>query len=302
MKILITGGSGFIGTSVINKLLKTGNEITVIDNSFSNTLDRNLVTFVKADVRSPSDLKRKITGNFDALIHLAAKSDARNMEDFSTFKEINVDGTMNVLELARKNDIKNIIFTSSSHVYGDVKDRSFFESQPINPISYYGASKFFGETICRAYSDFYGINCTVLRLFTVYGPGGRLDMAVMKFIDSIAKGKTIEVFGKGKIKKDFVYIDDVSDGIIKSLNHRTKYEIINLGSGKATDLLSLIRMIEKQLGKNAKKSFLSMQKGDTPYSCANIEKARKMLDWSPKITIQEGIKKTVNWQTANSNK
>lgn len=296
MRIFITGGCGFIGTNTISKLLKTGNKITVLDNSFSSTLDRNLVTFVKADIRNSGDLKRKITGNFDALIHLAAKSDARNMEDFSTFKEINVDGTMNVLELARKNDIKNIVFTSSSHVYGDVKDKSFFESQPINPISYYGASKFFGETICRAYSDFYGINCTVLRLFTVYGPGGRTDMAVMKFIDSIAKDKTIEVFGKGKIKKDFVYIDDVSDGIIKSLNSKAKYEIINLGSGKATDLLSLIRMIENQLGKKARKSFLSMQKGDTAYSCADIKKAKKLLNWSPKISIEDGIIKTIRWQ------
>lgn len=298
MKTLITGGSGFIGTNVISKLLKTGNEITVLDN-FPATTGKNLIEFIQADIRNPLQLDKQTAGNFDALIHLAAKSDARNMEDFSTFKEINVDGTMNVLELARKKDIKKVIFASSSHVYGNIPQNKFAESGPINPISYYGSSKFFGETICRAYSDFYGINCIILRLFTVYGPGGRTDMAVMRFIDSISQNKPIEVFGQGKIKKDFVYIDDISDGIIKSLNSKAKYEIINLGSGKATDLLSLITMIENQLGKKARKSFLSMQKGDTAYSCADIKKAKKLLNWSPKVSIENGIRKTIQWRKSN---
>ncbi|MBS3053298.1 MAG: NAD-dependent epimerase/dehydratase family protein [Candidatus Aenigmarchaeota archaeon] len=298
MKTLITGGSGFIGTNVISKLLKTGNEIAVLDN-FPPITGKNLIEFIQADIRNSLQLDKQIADNFDALIHLAAKSDARNMENFSTFKEINVDGTMNVLELARKNDIKKVIFTSSSHVYGNIPQKKFAESGPINPISYYGSSKFFGETICRAYSDFYGINCIILRLFTVYGPGGRTDMAVMRFIDSISQNKPIEVFGQGKIKKDFVYIDDISDGIIKSLNSKAKYEIINLGSGKATDLLSLIAMIENQLGKKARKSFLSMQKGDTAYSCADIKKAKKLLNWSPKVSIEDGIRKTIQWRKSN---
>lgn len=291
MNILVTGGFGFIGNNVIGKLLGKKHSITVIDSAagFSGKLET-----IKADIRD-HQLSRKIEGDFDTLIHLAAKSDARNMQDFVLFKEINVDGTLNMLELARKNDIGKVIFTSSSHVYGSKKEKNFKETSELNIVSHYGATKFFGEAVCRAYSEFQGIKCDALRLFTVYGPGGRNDMAVMKFIQSISKGERIDVHGKGEIKKDFVYIDDVSNAIVKCLGIKRKFEIINIGSGKATSLSQLVLLIEKKLGRKAKIRYSPMQPGDTPYSCADISKARKLLKWEPKVPIEEGIKKTVEW-------
>ena len=297
MNVLVTGGSGFIGRNIVEKLLKSRNEVTILDNS-PNEMP---AATIKADIRNMEETSRLLEGSFDAMIHLAAKSDARNMQDFRLFKEINIDGTMNILEIARKKDIKTVIFPSSSHVYGDMKERSFREDAAIKPVSYYGTSKFFGETVCKAYSDFYGINCVVLRLFTVYGPRGRPDMAVMKFIQSIDKGEPLQVHGNGTIKKDFVYVDDVSSAMINAMNSNIKYQIINIGSGKATPLSGVIALIEKQLGKKARKEPVKMQPGDSAYSCADIRKARKLLKWKPEISIKEGISRTAAWWKASAN-
>lgn len=297
MDIAVTGGAGFIGLNVVEKLIRDKHNVTIIDNNPERPKEfaKHSVGFANADIRKPAELEKSVGAGVDILIHLAAKSDARNMKDFILFKEINIDGTMNVLETARKKDIKNVIFASSSHVYGDKKERNFKESDTINPVSYYGGTKFMGEMFCRAYSDYYGINCTVLRLFTVYGPRGRTDMAVMNFIRSISTGQRLYVHGRGMIKKDFVYIDDVSDGVIKCLNLGRRFETINIGSGSATELSRIIALAEKELGEKAQIEFVPMQAGDVAYSCADITKAKKLLNWHPKTTIEAGIKKTAKW-------
>lgn len=309
MKILITGGAGFIGSAIAKKLIDRGDKVVIIDN-FNDYYDPKLkrdrikkvlkgyeFSLYKGDIRD-HELLEKIfkKEKLDKIIHLAAMAGVRSsILDPLLYEDVNVVGTINLLELAVKHKIKNFVFASSSSVYGNNKKTPFSESDPVDtPISPYAATKKSCELIAHVYHYIYGLNITGLRYFTVYGPWGRPDMALFLFTDAIAKGKPIKVFNYGKMSRNFTYIDDVVSGTIKVLDADLKYEIMNIGGDREDTLLRFIEVIEENLGKKAKRKLMPIQPGDVPFTVADIRKLRK-LGWKPTTRIEEGIKNFVEW-------
>jgi UDP-glucuronate 4-epimerase len=233
----------------------------------------------------------------DIVVHLAAQAGVRySLINPFVYQKTNVLGTLNLLELARKYKIKKFIFASSSSVYGNNEKVPFSENDKVNnPASLYGATKIAGEAICKSYHSLYKIPICILRFFTVYGPWGRPDMAYFKFTKAILENKKIDVYNFGKMSRDFTYIDDIVDGVLKAMKYDFKFEIFNLGNNKPVDLLYFIKVIEKAVGKKAKKQMVGMQKGDVRRTWADIKKAKKLLSWQPETNIEEGIGKFVEW-------
>jgi UDP-glucuronate 4-epimerase len=309
MKIFITGGAGFIGCHVAQKLIQRGDKVILIDN-FNDYYDQKLkrdrvknllkglkFKLYKGDIRDLKLLdkifkKEKI----DKVIHLAGMAGVRSsLDDPFLYEDVNVRGTINLLELAVKYKIKNFVFASSSSVYGNNKKTPFSESDPVDtPISPYAATKKADELFAHIYSHIYCLPVTALRYFTVYGPWGRPDMAYFLFADAITKGKPIKVFNYGKMTRNFTYIDDIVSGTIKVLDTVRKYEIMNIGGDREDTLLKFIEVIEKNMGKVAKKKLLPMQPGDVYQTVADIRKLRK-LGWKPTTRIKEGLKNFVDW-------
>jgi UDP-glucuronate 4-epimerase len=233
----------------------------------------------------------------DKVIHLAARAGVRaSLEDPILYEEVNVNGTLKLLELSRDFNVKNFVFASSSSVYGGNTKLPFSEEDPVNtPISPYAATKRAGELLCYSYHKLFKIPITCLRFFTVYGPAGRPDMALFKFVKLVNEGKEIPVFGHGDMKRSFTYIDDIVAGVIASLDRDFEFEIINLGGGETTELSVFIDIIEKELGKKANRILLPMQPGDMRITWADCSKAERLLDYKPKIPIDRGIKLFVEW-------
>jgi UDP-glucuronate 4-epimerase len=310
MKILVTGGAGFIGFHVAKALAERGDKVVVIDN-FNDYYDVSLkksraailkkirnITIAKSDI---SDMKamERIFGKhkFDKICHLAGQPGVRySIENPLAYEKANSLGTLVILEMARKSGIKDFVFASSSSVYGNNKKVPFSEDDNVdNPVSLYAATKKSCELIAYCYHHLYGINCTGLRFFTVYGPWGRPDMAYFKFTKNITEDKPIDVYAGGGIKRDFTYIDDIRDGVIKCIDKPFPFEIINLGNNKPVDVLTFLGLIEQNLGKKAKRNMLPPQPGDVDMTFADVSKAKRLLDWEPKTSIEEGMKKFVEW-------
>ena len=237
----------------------------------------------------------------DTIIHLAARAGVRpSIEDSLLYYQVNVIGTVNLLELAKKYNIKNFIFASSSSVYGNNKKVPFLETDSVdNPISPYAATKKAGELICHTYHHLYNINVACLRFFTVYGPKGRPDMAPYKFTELISEGKEMQMYGNGNTYRDYTYIDDIVSGILASVdyikNNKNIYEIFNLGNSKTVKLKYFIEVIEKVVGKRAKIKKMPIQPGDVAKTYADLIKSRKLLGYNPKVSIEEGIERFVKW-------
>ena len=310
MNILVTGGAGFIGSSTVKELLKQKHSVVGIDNlndyynpEFKKDNIKDFkIKFYEEDIRDYDKLDQIFSSNkIDKIIHLAAMVGVRpSIENPFVYEEVNVKGTMNILELARKHKIKKVVFASSSSVYGDRDKIPFSEDDATNSqISPYAVTKKAGELLCYNYSNLYKISCTCLRFFTVYGPSGRPDMAPYKFVERIANGKEIEMFGDGTTKRDYTFVSDVVQGVVRSLNLENQYEIINLGCGNPIKLKDFIELIEKNLGKRAKISRKEMQKGDVSLTYADISKAKRLLDYDPKVKIEEGIKILCEWYLKN---
>lgn len=312
MKYLITGAAGFIGFSLSKKLLENGEQIVGIDNLnnyYSQQLKKDRLkillkypnfSFYKVDICDYPMLEKVFLKNKPRIVcNLAAQAGVRySLENPFAYEKSNMLGFLNVLELMRKFKIKNLVFASSSSVYGGINKTPFKENMPINkPISVYAATKAANEFYAYVYHHLFGINCIGLRFFSVYGPWGRPDMALFLFTKSISEGKKISVFNFGKMSRDFTYIDDIVNGVEKSLKKVEKidYEIINLGQSKPINLNKFINLIEKNLGKKAKKDLLPMQKGDVVQTCASILKAKKILGYTPKTSIEKGISNFINW-------
>ncbi len=310
MKILITGGAGFIGSHTTRRLLERGNEVVCIDD-FNDYYDpalkeRRVQEFFgkpgyrlyRADIRDFDTLTRIFQDNiFDKIIHLAARAGVRaSLENPFIYQDTNVRGTLNLLELARAFGVQNFVFASSSSVYGGNAKIPFSESDPVDlPISPYAATKRAGELLCYTYHHLYGLNVSCLRFFTVYGPWGRPDMALFKFSKLILAGKPIEMYGDGTTRRDFTYIDDIVAGIIAALDKNYPYEIFNLGNSRTVELKYFIQVIETALGKKALIKQLPMQPGDVPVTFADISKARDMLGFDPQTPIEEGVRKFADW-------
>jgi UDP-glucuronate 4-epimerase len=315
MKLLITGTCGFIGFHLAERLLSEGNIIIGIDNINSYydpkiKLKRNSILkksknyrFYKQDLADYKTLNKIVSKEKpDIIVHLAAQAGVRySLSNPWAYQYSNNLGTMNVFEAAKKNNIKRVVFASSSSVYGNNKKTPFSEKHRTdNQISLYAATKKAKEVMAYSYSHLYGIEVAAIRFFTVYGPHGRPDMAYFKFCRNILLGKEISVYNKGEMTRDFTYVSDIVDGIIGCISKKKlKYEIYNLGGDKPVKLMDFIRIIEKNLKTKAKIKYLPMQKGDMLETSADISKARKHLGYSPKVDIDEGLKIFCEWYLEN---
>jgi UDP-glucuronate 4-epimerase len=313
--ILVTGGAGFIGSHLCERLLEEGHSVICLDN-FDSYYDPNLkirnveeisnkypgpFTMVTGDIRNRDHLTELFKKNrIDAVFHLAARAGVRpSIVDPLLYEDVNLRGTITLLEVCKEFGMKNFIFASSSSVYGENQRVPFSEKDlDIQPISPYGATKRAGELLCYSYHHLYGIHTACLRIFTAYGPRQRPEMAIHKFTSLMDQGKEIPMYGDGSSKRDYTYIDDLIDGMMAVLQRHKGFEIYNLGESRTTSLKELIRMIEECLGKKAKILAMEPQPGDVSITYADITKAARMLGYQPKVSMEEGIKRFVEWYKA----
>jgi UDP-glucuronate 4-epimerase len=318
-RILLTGGAGFIGSHVAEALLRKHVQLSVVDNLddfYSPAWKRaNLDTIRRIgsfdsfdqDVCSAEEMR----GTFartrpEVVIHLAARAGVRpSIEQPRLYEHVNVGGTVNILELCREFAVSRLIFGSSSSVYGASARAPFSESQSdLRPISPYAASKLAAELFCYTYAHLYKLPVVALRFFTVYGPRQRPDLAIHKFVARMEAGKPLPIFGQGETGRDYTYIDDIVAGVLSALEYTfsptdgTPFEIFNLGNSQPAKLAELVRLLECATGKKAVLQQEGLQQGDVPLTWANISKAGLLLDYRPQTTIEQGLKKFVEWYRA----
>jgi len=308
--ILVTGSAGFIGFHVSEYLLRHGARVIGLDNFNSyydsslkearNKILENYINFklYRGNLENLDLIKKIFCKNkIDKVCHLAAQAGVRySLTHPHTYIQSNLVGFTNLIDETKNAGIKTFVYASSSSVYGDNKEIPFSVKHNVDhPISLYAATKKANELIAYTYHHLYGLNCTGLRYFTVYGPWGRPDMALFIFAKAILRRKTINVYNFGKMKRDFTYIDDIVDGTINALERNYPYEIFNLGNNQPVKLEYFIECIEKELGIKAKKKYLPIQAGDVPETYADINHSIEMLNYHPKTNIEEGIKKFIRW-------
>jgi UDP-glucuronate 4-epimerase len=311
MNFLVTGGAGFIGSHVCERLLHDKHAVWAFDD-LNNFYDPQLKRRNLREIQSLAKPFEFVHGNltnraaldeifssvkFDQVIHLAARAGVRpSLEEPALYQRVNVEGTVNVLEAARKNRVKKIIIASSSSVYGVNSKVPFSESDPIfSAISPYAASKLACEALGHVYHHVYGMDVAMLRFFTVYGPRQRPDLAIRKFTELIHTGKPIPVFGDGSMERDYTYITDTLDGVIACTKKEFGFEIFNLGESQTVTLNRLIELLEAALGKKAVIDRQPVQPGDVPITLADISKARDRLGYNPQVKIKQGIKLFADW-------
>jgi UDP-glucuronate 4-epimerase len=310
MKVLVTGGAGFIGSHACQHLLDRGDEIVVVDNCNdfydprikARNLDRvregGAFPFYcqdLVDIRALSEIFRAHRPS--AVLHLAAYAGVRpSLENPVLYTQVNVTGTAGLLTLARQFEVENFVFASSSSVYGVNSKVPFEEADPISqPVSPYAATKRAGELLCFAHHHNYGLPVSCLRFFTVYGPRQRPEMAIHKFVRMIVNDGEIPVYHEGKSERDYTYVDDVVQGTLSALDQPKGFRIYNLGNSRTVPLMRLIELIEGALGKKARINLLPAQPGDVPITYADISRAQRELGYSPETPIEEGIPKFVEW-------
>jgi UDP-glucuronate 4-epimerase len=309
MRILVTGGAGFIGSHLVEKLLATGHEVSILDDFndfYEPQIKRANVEAVAGDVPIHRiDLRDSAAVNllfhrekFDAVAHLAARAGVRpSIQQPQLYYDTNVGGTLHLLEAARLTGIERFIFASSSSVYGVSKTVPFSESLHLTQtISPYAATKIAGEFLCSTYSHLYQLRIVALRFFTVYGARQRPDLAIHQFTKKIHAGEPIDQFGDGTTRRDYTYIHDIIQGVMAAVDYNGPlFDIFNLGESDTIQLKDLIAAIEKTLGRKAKINQLPEQPGDMPVTCADISKARKLLGYDPTTPLSVGLPKFVEW-------
>ena len=310
--ILVTGGAGFIGSHLVRNLLDEDVwQVAVVDNFnefYSPEIKReNVRRFLEnpnfrlyeTDICDGEKMAEIFAAHkFDAVVHLAAWAGVRpSLLNPKLYAQVNVGGTLNLLDLSKEFGVKQFVFGSSSSVYGESKEIPFSENAVINkPISPYAATKAAGELLCHTYSHLYDIRTVCLRFFTVYGAGQRPDLAIHKFSRLIREEKPIPVFGDGTTRRDYTFIDDIIQGVRAAIDYdKTNHEIFNLGESQTVELNELIKLLEKNLGKKAIIDRQPMQPGDVPQTFADISKARELLNYNPQTKIEEGIEKFTDW-------
>jgi len=312
-RVLVTGGAGFIGSHLCQRLLGEGYEIVCLDN-FDPFYDpaikrKNLAEIqattgdgefqlVEGDIREKGMLEDLFKrSSFDLVIHLAARAGVRpSIQQPLLYEEVNVTGTLNLLEVCREFGVMDLIFGSSSSVYGKNPTVPFTEADRLEAmISPYAVTKRVGELFCYAYHHLYGLNIFCLRFFTVYGPRQRPEMAIHKFTRLIHEGEQIPLFGDGTSRRDYTYIDDIVEGVMGAVRNLGGYEIFNLGESKTIPLRELVSLLEGALGKKAVVEELPEQPGDVPITYADITKARRRLGYDPQVGVEEGVERFVRW-------
>ena len=314
----ITGGAGFIGSTLSQKLIEQGNKVVAIDNFCEfynpNIKENNVKQLLKnenfklyrADIRDRQAIKKIFNENkIDIVMHLAAMAGVRpSIENPILYQEVNCMGTQNILEEMKEHEIKNGVFASSSSVYGNCKEVPFREDMVVDfAISPYAATKKANEVMAHVYHKLFNMNIIMLRFFTVYGPKQRPDLAINKFTRLMLEGKEIPMFGDGTTSRDYTYIDDIVDGIIKScqycMDNKAVYEILNIGNSSPTTLKEMINTIGQALGIEPKIKQLPMQPGDVDRTYADVSKAKKLIGYEPKTTFKQGIENFVKWYKEN---
>jgi UDP-glucuronate 4-epimerase len=312
--IIITGAAGFIGSSLAECLLKHGGcKITCIDN-FDDFYDINLkqkniaafenhkdVQFLKIDIRNANEISRNLCGDYDMIIHLAAKAGVRpSILQSDLYEQTNVLGTLNMLEFAKQKNIKQFIFASSSSIYGINPDVPWSETSALMPVSPYAATKIAGEYLGYTYSKLYDIRFIALRFFTVYGPRQRPDLAIHKFTKLIGENKAITLYGNGETFRDYTFIDDILSGITAAMTYdKTMFEAINLGNNHTAGLSELVSALENAIGKKAITQFDKLHPADAPRTFADISKAKKLLNYNPQTQLSAGIERFYEWYKNN---
>lgn len=308
--VLVTGGAGFIGSHLIERLLSLGHAVVCLDNfdsyyprqikekNLQKILNAPQFLLVEGDIRHREGLEKLFSEHrFDRVFHGAARAGVRpSIQDPFLYEDVNIRGTLNLLKCAVEHRIGNLVFSSSSSVYGNSSKIPFSEEDPaVHPISPYAATKRACELICYNFHHLYGLPVTCLRFFTVYGPRQRPDMAINKFVRRMLKGQPVPFYGQGDSLRDYTYIDDAVDGIVAALERAYPFEIINIGEAQTITLSELIALLERQLGVQASLQRLPPQPGDVAQTWADLEKARRLLDYGPRTDIREGIQRFIQW-------
>ena len=314
MNFLVTGGAGFIGSHLCERLISKGHHVLCLDNfntyydpeikrkNIEAALSGKNYRLIEGDILDWSLLQNIFQENrVDVVVHLAARAGVRpSIQEPRLYQKVNIEGSVNLLELSVRHHINKFIFASSSSVYGNNEKVPFSEEDPVdNPISPYAATKKAGELLAFTYHSLYSLSVTCLRFFTVYGPGQRPDMAIYRFTKQISNNDEITMFGDGKSRRDYTYITDILDGIEKAIDNCKKYHIYNLGESKIVELKYLIGLIGDAVGKKVKIKKLPWQPGDVQITYADITKARNELGYSPCVSIENGIEKFVHWYRDN---
>jgi len=307
MKVLVTGGAGFIGSHLVHRLLERGDEVVIVDNInpyYDPALKRARLArlcesakLYEIDIADSDALKKVFEEHpFDLIYHFAAQAGVRySLSHPEVYERSNVVGTRNVLGLACANGKPPVVFASSSSVYGDMKAPIFMEENIGAPLSPYAETKQKGERLCKEYAKECDMDITALRFFTVYGPWGRPDMAPILFTDRIVRHEPIELFNEGDMKRDFTYIDDIIDGSLLAGENPGGFRVFNLGRGAPVALLDFVSNLEKELGITAERINKPMQPGDMKETYASISKAQEELGFDPKVSLEEGIRSFVKW-------
>ena len=328
MHVLVTGAAGFIGSGVSRRLLERGDRVTGVDNMndyyevslkearLARLTPHENFTFVKADISDRGAMEELFeNGKFDRVVNLAAQAGVRySIENPHSYIESNIVGFINILEGCRHNNVEHLVYASSSSVYGANETMPFSVHDNVDhPLSLYAASKKANELMAHTYSHLYGLPTTGLRFFTVYGPWGRPDMALFLFTDAILKGRPIKVFNYGKHRRDFTYIDDIVEGVIRTLDHvarpnpewsgltpdpgssRAPWRVYNIGNSNPVELMDYIGALERELGKTAEKEMLPLQPGDVPDTYADVEQLKEDVQYQPSTTVDEGVGRFVRW-------
>lgn len=328
MNILVTGAAGFIGSHVCKQLLERGDRVTGIDN-MNDYYDVSLkhsrlsllesiegFSFIRGDISDREAMEQVFSsGAFDKVVNLAAQAGVRySLINPHSYIKSNIEGFLNILEGCRHNGVKHLVYASSSSVYGANETMPFSVHDNVDhPLSLYAASKKANELMAHTYSHLYNLPTTGLRFFTVYGPWGRPDMALFLFTDAILNGRPIKVFNYGKHRRDFTYIDDITEGVLKTLDHTAKpdpswsglkpdpgssrapWRVYNIGNSRPVELMDYISALEKELGRTAVKEFLPLQPGDVPDTYADVEQLVSDVHYKPGTSVEEGIRRFVAW-------
>ena len=314
-RIFITGAAGFIGSNLTDTLLEYGYKVMGIDNfdpfykrsikehNIKNALQNPDYQFVEGDVRDHDFINGcYLSFKPDIIVHLAAKAGVRpSLEDPEAYYDVNVMGTLNLLEMMKNNNISKMIFASSSSVYGNNKKVPFSETDNVDfPISPYAATKKAGELLCHTFHHLYDLDIFCMRFFTVYGPRQRPDLAIHKFTKGILNGETISFFGNGSTYRDYTHIDDIIQGLMGAIKKIKGFEIFNLGESNRISLSDLVKILEKYTGKKAFLNHLPAQEGDVFQTYADISKAKAYLEYNPVVSIENGIRNYIEWFRNNN--
>ncbi len=309
MKALVTGGAGFIGSHLVSRLLDLGHQVVCFDNfddyyapqtkrqNIAPALKHPDFRLVEGDIQDRPLVQHLLSERYDVLIHLAGRAGVRpSLERPEQYAQVNIEGTVNLLHASRNGSVGHFVFGSSSSVYGLSQNIPYREDdRHLQPVSPYGASKLAAEIFCETFHHLYDLPLTCLRFFTVYGPRQRPDMAIHRFARLIHEGLPVPMYGDGTTRRDYTYVDDIIEGVVRAVEHPRGYQVYNLGAGEPIALRDLITTMERALGKEARVVQHPAQPGDVPITYASIERAMRDLGYKPRTRVDEGVTRFIEW-------